>query len=469
MNINEPRHGGGFVLPFFNDSKRSRKPHAGRDSLKSNRIPFLGWIPDTVSYITTPFRNAHRSLHSHNKIRNHFVATMAEFAGTTLFLLFAFSGTQVALLATPANNSNVVGTPSDPAQLLYISLCFGFSLAVNAWVFFRISGGLFNPAVTMGMCLVGALPYFRGLLLIIAQILGGITAAAIVSCLFPGPITFRTSLGGGTSIVQGLFIEMFLTAELVFTIFMLAAEKHKGTFIAPIGIGLSLFIAELTGVYFTGGSVNPARSFGPSVVARQFNGYHWIYWVGPILGAILASGFYKFIKMLEYETANPGQDATRIGESFDPEAHAMTNKVDFADEGMVGRELDESGAGRVHGSAGYGHAKEYGTQRRPFSDSPAPPHPNDQFVGLNSGGMHADEHVKVGEGAAKEETTRDKRDSGGTLVENGAKKSAMRGGGGNVSGMGVDQRVGGDLKNNTYNNQMIGQGQGVQSEEFYDK
>ena len=147
MNINEPRDGGGFVLPFFNDSKKSRKSHAGRDSLKSNQVPFTKWVPDTVSYTTKPLKNAHRWLHLHNKTRNHFVATVAEFAGTTLFLFFAFSGTQVALLATPANNSNVVGTPSNPAQLLYVSLCFGFSLAVNAWVFFRISGGLFNPAV----------------------------------------------------------------------------------------------------------------------------------------------------------------------------------------------------------------------------------------------------------------------------------------------------------------------------------
>jgi aquaporin related protein len=61
-------------------------------------------------------------------------------------------------------------------------------------------------------------------------------------------------------------------------------------------------------VYFTGGSLNPARSFGPAVVNRTFNHYHWIYWVGPILGAIVAAGFYKFIKILEYETANPGQD-----------------------------------------------------------------------------------------------------------------------------------------------------------------
>jgi aquaporin related protein len=84
--------------------------------------------------------------------------------------------------------------------------------------------------------------------LTIAQILGGITTAAICSALFPGDLTVRTNLGGGTSVVQGFFIEMFLSAELVFTISMLAAEKHKGTFIAPIGIGLSLFTPELTGM-----------------------------------------------------------------------------------------------------------------------------------------------------------------------------------------------------------------------------
>ncbi|PVH79413.1 aquaporin, partial [Cadophora sp. DSE1049] len=254
-----------------------------------------------------------------SQARNHLVATIAEFVGTTLFLFFAFAGTQVALLAYPADE-NTVGTTSHLDQLLYIALCFGFSIAVNAWVFFRISGGLFNPAVCLGMCLVGALPWVRGALLTIAQILGGITAAAIVSALLPGPLTVRTSLGGGTSAVQGLFIEMFLPALLVFTIFMLAAEKHKGTFIAPVGIGLSLFVAELMGVYFTGGSVNPARSFGPAVVSHGFYGYHWIYWVGPILGSIMASGFYKLMKMLEYETANPGQDSAKPeGEHFNPD------------------------------------------------------------------------------------------------------------------------------------------------------
>jgi aquaporin related protein len=74
------------------------------------------------------------------------------------------------------------------------------------------------------------------------------------------------------------------------------------------GIGLSLFVAELTGVYFTGGSLNPARSFGPAVVNLAFHHYHWIYWLGPVLGSVVAAGFYKFIKILEYETANPDQD-----------------------------------------------------------------------------------------------------------------------------------------------------------------
>lgn len=97
----------------------------------------------------------------------------------------------------------------------------------------------------------------RAAVVLVAQLLGAIASAAVVSVLFPGPLAVTTTLASGTSVVRGLFIEMFLTAELVFTIFMLAAEKHKGTFIAPIGIGLALFVAELSGVFFTGGVFVP--------------------------------------------------------------------------------------------------------------------------------------------------------------------------------------------------------------------
>ena len=99
------------------------------------------------------------------------------------------------------------------------------------------------------MFLVGGLPAVRALLVFVAQLLGGICAAAVVSALFPGPLTVETLLGGGTSISQGLFIEMFLTAQLVFVIIMLAVVKHKSTFLAPVGIGLAFFLTELCGLY----------------------------------------------------------------------------------------------------------------------------------------------------------------------------------------------------------------------------
>ncbi|KAF6232857.1 hypothetical protein HO173_008820 [Letharia columbiana] len=234
-------------------------------------------------------------------VRGHLVAMSGEFVGTFMFLYFAFAATQIANTIDP-NGSRTVD------QLLFISLGFGFSLAVTAWVFYRISGGLFNPAVTLGMVITGTLPALRGALLFPAQMLGGIVAAALVRCMFPGPPAFTTTLTNGTSIAQGVFIEMFLTAELVFTVLMLAAEKSKATFIAPVGIGLALFVAELAGVYFTGGSLNPTRSFGPCVATAEFPGYHWIYWVGPFLGALISGGYYRFVKFNNYEEANPGQD-----------------------------------------------------------------------------------------------------------------------------------------------------------------
>jgi aquaporin related protein len=160
------------------------------------------------------------------------------------------------------------------------------------------------------MMVCGALPPMRGLFLIPAQLIAGIVAAALVSCMLPGPLAVVTTLTAGTSIAQGVFIEMFLTALLVFVILMLAAEKSSVTPVAPIGIGLALFVAELAGVYFTGGSLNPARSFGPSVVARSFPGYHWIYWLGPVMGGVLAGGYYKWLRYMNYEQVNPGQDAT---------------------------------------------------------------------------------------------------------------------------------------------------------------
>lgn len=121
------------------------------------------------------------------------------------------------------------------------------------------------------MALVGAINWIRAGLIFISQLLGSMAAAGVVSALFPGPMNVSTTKGYHVSTAQALFIEMFLTAELVFTIFMLAAEKHKGTFLAPIGIGLALFIAELSGVYFTGGKFTSVLLFcDPDVVDIAF-------------------------------------------------------------------------------------------------------------------------------------------------------------------------------------------------------
>ena len=101
--------------------------------------------------------------------------------------------------------------------------------------------------MSLALALVGAIGWGKAFLLIIAQVLGAIAAAAIVAGLLPGPLAVRTTLSPGVSVTRGLFIEALCTAELIFAILMLAAEKHRATFLAPIGIGLALFIAELAG------------------------------------------------------------------------------------------------------------------------------------------------------------------------------------------------------------------------------
>jgi len=159
------------------------------------------------------------------------------------------------------------------------------------------------------MWLIGKVTWVRAILLVVVQLLGALSAAGLVQVLFSGGLNVSTTLATTTTVAQGFFIEMILTAQLVFTIFMLATEKHAGTFIAPVGIGLALFICELTGVFWTGGSLNPARSLAPSVVSHSFPGYHWIYWIGPGCGAGLAAVLYKLVKSLEYESANPDPEA----------------------------------------------------------------------------------------------------------------------------------------------------------------
>ncbi|KAJ9150777.1 Aquaporin, Major Intrinsic Protein [Pleurostoma richardsiae] len=239
-------------------------------------------------------------------LQAHAVAALGELVGTFLFLYLSYAGSLMAANhISPQGTAGVMGSDT----VLAISLAYGFALLVNVWAFYRISGGIFNPAITLGMCLAGQLPPMRSAFFVAAQLLACMCAGGLISCMFPGDIkSANTTLGSGTSVAQGCFIEMFLTAQLIFVVLMLAAEKSKDTFLAPVGIGLTLFVTMLVGVPYTGASLNPARSFGCAVAAAEFPGYHWIYWVGPCLGALLAAGFYRIVKFLHYEDANPGQD-----------------------------------------------------------------------------------------------------------------------------------------------------------------
>jgi len=250
-------------------------------------------------------------------IKADLTAMGGEFVGTVLFLLFALGAVQTCSTNLNVNTSSssaggTAPTGSDAERLLayyYISAAFGLSLFATASVFYRFTGSIFNPSVSLALCIVGAVKPLRCVLVATAQMVGGIVAAAILDGLTLGGLTVGVALGVGTSRTQGLFIEMFTTSALVLSVLMLAAEKHPFTPLAPLGFGFTLFVVMLFSTQFTGGAVNTARAFGPACI-EGFQNYHWIYWLGPTLGALLATAFYTILKAVHYWEVNPGQDST---------------------------------------------------------------------------------------------------------------------------------------------------------------
>ncbi|KAK7966613.1 aquaporin rerated protein [Apiospora aurea] len=260
-------------------------------------------------------RSGNHQHHQHHhtyttKLQQHIVAATGEFVGTFMFLFMGYSGHLMVLDQVGTDRTSVANTSLGFLQTMVVGFTYGLSLLVAVWAFYRISGGLFNPAVTLGLCLADQLPWTRAAFLMPTQLIACMCAGGVVRAMFPGNLAgVNTILAPRVNIAQGLFAEIFFTAYLVFVVLMLAAEKSRDTFLAPVGIGLALLVAEIPGVYYTGGSLNPARSFGCAVASATFPGYHWIYWVGPCLGAVLAAAYFRFVKAWHYEEANPGQDA----------------------------------------------------------------------------------------------------------------------------------------------------------------
>src|SRR5271156_2003047 len=117
-----------------------------------------------------------------------------------MFLFLSFGGTHIANLQgatiTAANGEKFI----DTSNLMFISLAFGLSLIINVWIFFRVSGALFNPAISLALALATVISPLRAVLLTIAQLLGGIAAAALIDGLMPGPLNVGTTLSGDISI-----------------------------------------------------------------------------------------------------------------------------------------------------------------------------------------------------------------------------------------------------------------------------
>jgi len=203
----------------------------------------------------------------------------AEFIGT-FFLVFA-------------GTAGMAVAPEGPAKLVVPAVTFGLAILVMVYSVGYISGAHFNPAVTLGFTVAGKFPYREVPGYWFAQLAGGSTASAIISYLLAPDVFTGTALS--ISLKQGLVFETVLTFFLMFVIISVATDYRAQTTMAGVCIGIVVLVNSIVGGGATGASMNPARSFGPALVQGQW-GDHWIYWIGPAAGAVLASLSYSFMK-----------------------------------------------------------------------------------------------------------------------------------------------------------------------------
>jgi aquaporin Z len=208
-------------------------------------------------------------------------AWVAEFLGT--FLFFA-----IGLMAIQAVAS--MGDTKAPF-LIVIPFAFGFGLLAAIFAFGHISGGHYNPAVTVAMAIDGRTTPADAVGYIGGQLLGAIAAAVLVLVL-RGQAAVASTItrpGGGFTDIQALVLETVLTAGFVLVI--LTATRHASA-LAALAIPLTLVAIHMAAVPFTGASVNPVRTIGPALVGGDL-GTVWIYLVGPTFGGVLAALAYR--------------------------------------------------------------------------------------------------------------------------------------------------------------------------------
>jgi aquaporin Z len=227
---------------------------------------------------------------------------IAEFFGT-FWLVFGGCGSAVLaamFLTTDANPVNLgIG-------FVGVSLAFGLTVMTMAYAIGHISGCHLNPAVTVGLVVGGRHPKSELVPYIITQVIGGIAGAAVLYLIASGKPGFSTAGGfasngfaehspGGYSMIAAFIAEVVLTFFFLLII-LGATDKRAPQGFAPVAIGLGLTLIHLIGIPVTNLSVNPARSTGPAIfVGGWALAQLWLFWIAPIIGAVLAGVVYPFM------------------------------------------------------------------------------------------------------------------------------------------------------------------------------
>jgi MIP family channel proteins len=180
------------------------------------------------------------------------------------------------------------------AGLVGVAAAHGLVIATFIYLFGSISGAHFNPAVTFALALNGTVEWSKAVFYWIAQFLGSVLAAALLLFVFGGPQNGLGATVPAVGIFQALAVEAVLTFLLANAVLFGAVAGLAGKR-AGFVIGLTLFFGILMGGPLTGGSLNPARTLGPSLFTGNLDTF-WIYLAGPLAGAALAALTYRFLK-----------------------------------------------------------------------------------------------------------------------------------------------------------------------------
>ena len=177
---------------------------------------------------------------------------------------------------------------------LGVSIVFGAVVAALIYTLGHISGAHFNPAVTIAFWQSGFFPSQRVIPYILAQCVGAIAASTLLRVVFGLVANLGATLPRQNNWLQALLLEAVLTFILMFVIFGSGLDRRAPIGFAGLAIGLTVALEAVVMGPITGASMNPARSLAPALVAGLWQ-HHWVYWVAPILGAVLSGWVYRWI------------------------------------------------------------------------------------------------------------------------------------------------------------------------------